>query len=265
MKIVKSPLRFPGGKQRLVKTLITYVDGDAKEYREPFVGGGSLFLAVRSLYPHMSVWINDNNVDIYRFWLDLRDKPDYVRQKIIEWKSLDDKRALFNEMMWEKKFDEEDRGVRFFYINRNAFGGDFQKGGYSFDAETAGFTDSAIQRLFAVIPLMEGVKITNLDYSALFDDDYTGVLYCDPPYTGYKLFYRRMRQFDHDALFQRLAESKARWFLSLDASDEAFALIRRYGFHYAEVVTAYTIKKRKTSELIIYGASYAELPRAVEI
>ncbi|MYD39123.1 MAG: DNA adenine methylase, partial [Chloroflexi bacterium] len=50
MKIVKSPLRYPGGKSRAIKQILRHLPARIDEYREPFVGGGSVFLAVKCLF-----------------------------------------------------------------------------------------------------------------------------------------------------------------------------------------------------------------------
>ena len=46
MKSLKTPLRYPGGKSRAAKYLIGQFPTDIKQYREPFLGGGSVALHV---------------------------------------------------------------------------------------------------------------------------------------------------------------------------------------------------------------------------
>ncbi|PJF41808.1 MAG: modification methylase, partial [Phototrophicales bacterium] len=68
--MVKSPLRYPGGKSRAISRIIPQVPLDIEEFREPFVGGGSVFLAVRTLFKQriQRYWINDLNHDLICFW-----------------------------------------------------------------------------------------------------------------------------------------------------------------------------------------------------
>jgi DNA adenine methylase len=47
--MIKSPLRYPGGKSRVIDKLIKYIP-EFGEYREPFLGGGSLFVYFKQLY-----------------------------------------------------------------------------------------------------------------------------------------------------------------------------------------------------------------------
>ena len=58
--MIKSPLRFPGGKSRAIAQMLPLVP-DFEEYREPMVGGGSLFLTLKQKFPHRRYWINDIN------------------------------------------------------------------------------------------------------------------------------------------------------------------------------------------------------------
>ena len=53
---VKTPLRYPGGKSRGMKVLDLFLPETITEYREPFVGGGSVFIAKQRVKYN---WIND--------------------------------------------------------------------------------------------------------------------------------------------------------------------------------------------------------------
>ena len=51
MKSLKTPLRYPGGKSKAIKTLSPWFPQIISEYREPFIGGGSIAIEVQ---------VNDN-------------------------------------------------------------------------------------------------------------------------------------------------------------------------------------------------------------
>ena len=68
MAEIKSPLRYPGGKSRAIHRIEALLLNDLEEYREPFVGGGSLFIHLKQKQPHLKVWINDLNPELYYFW-----------------------------------------------------------------------------------------------------------------------------------------------------------------------------------------------------
>ena len=46
MKALKTPLRYPGGKSKAIKTLSPWFPKTISEYREPFIGGGSIAIEV---------------------------------------------------------------------------------------------------------------------------------------------------------------------------------------------------------------------------
>lgn len=48
---IKSPLRYPGGKSRAIELISTLVP-EFQEFREPFVGGGSVFIYLKQKYPN---------------------------------------------------------------------------------------------------------------------------------------------------------------------------------------------------------------------
>ena len=49
--MIKSPLRYPGGKQRAIAQIANYLPQSFHEFREPFIGGGSVFLYICQTYP----------------------------------------------------------------------------------------------------------------------------------------------------------------------------------------------------------------------
>ena len=68
MREIKSPLRYPGGKSKAMTQIIPYLPLQFSEYREPFLGGGSLFVYLKQRQPNLRFWINDLNFDLYCFW-----------------------------------------------------------------------------------------------------------------------------------------------------------------------------------------------------
>ena len=61
MKAYKTPLRYPGGKSRACTKMDQYFPDlrEYDEYREPFLGGGSVAIHVTKKYPTVKVWVND--------------------------------------------------------------------------------------------------------------------------------------------------------------------------------------------------------------
>ncbi len=82
-KAKKSPLRYPGGKTRAVKMLLPRIPNDITEYREPFLGGGSMAIAMTRQYPDLPIWVNDSYENLTTFWqvlqTDAQDLSDSLR------------------------------------------------------------------------------------------------------------------------------------------------------------------------------------------
>lgn len=63
--MIKSPLRYPGGKSRAIKHIAAQLPDSFREFREPFVGGGSVFIYLKQKFPRLKIWINDLNRELF--------------------------------------------------------------------------------------------------------------------------------------------------------------------------------------------------------
>ena len=235
-KLAKSPLRYPGGKSRALKQIIPLLPPNIKEYREPFVGGGSVFFAIRSIFQnHIEVyWINDLNYDLYCFWKHTRDNVDDLVESIGKIKrEYKNGRVLFNELTKDKDLLSADRGVlpeferavRFFILNRISFSGIVDSGGYSQAAYDKRFTDSSIERVKMISQYLTKVHINCGDYSdLLFQEGKNVFIFLDPPYwktTESKLYGTRgtlHTTFDHERFAENMKKCSHKWLITYDDS-----------------------------------------------
>ena len=254
-KLPKSPLRYPGGKSRALKQILPHVPLNIPEFREPFVGGGSVFFAIRSLFQNRinSYWINDLNYDLYCFWKEVRDNAPNLVATLRETRTTTtDGRALFEELTLTKDqlnqnrnaLCEFQRAVRFFILNRITFSGTVDSGGYSQSAYEKRFTDSSIERVRNISPYLSGTKITNGDYTeALFQGGDNVFIFLDPPYwkaTESKLYGVRGNlhtAFDHAQFAENMRKCPHKWLITYDDSPVirelfAFAEIQEWTLQY---------------------------------
>ena len=240
---VGSPLRYPGGKSKAVDEIIGQLPDEFTEYREPFVGGGSLFLHLRQSYPRLRIWINDLNLDLICFWRCAQTNLKELTSEVLRIKNTTrDGRALFDELSrnYEADLSETERAVRFFVLNRITFSGTVDSGGYSQKAFETRFTFSSIERLSKLEGLLSGIKMTNIDYDEVLrapgDDCF---IYCDPPYLNAaksKLYGRRgslHADFDHERFAESLRRCSHRWLVTYDDSPTVrrnFDFARVYGW-----------------------------------
>ncbi len=128
---IKSPLRFPGGKSRALDRIIPLAPPFA-EYREPMVGGGSVFFRLKQMFPERQFWISDINYELYCFWKVCRqDNPALVAEVARIHETTKDGRALFYNLLAQYGTGSEfERAVRFFVLNRISFSGTVDSGGF---------------------------------------------------------------------------------------------------------------------------------------
>ena len=247
-KLAKSPLRYPGGKSRALKQILPLVPVNISEFREPFVGGGSVFFAIRSLFQSRikSYWINDLNYDLYCFWKQVRDHGPSLVEALTETRATaTDGRTLFKELTKTKDelnrnrelLCEFQRAVRFFVLNRITFSGVVDSGGYSQSAYEKRFTESSIERVKHICSYLSDVKITNGDYTeALFQAGDDVFIFLDPPYwkaTESKLYGVRgtlHTTFDHVQFAENMKKCPHKWLITYDDSP----VIRKL-FDFAEI------------------------------
>ncbi|RPJ77457.1 MAG: DNA adenine methylase [Alphaproteobacteria bacterium] len=228
--MLKSPLRYPGGKSRAVQQMKFLLPKEFQEYREPFVGGGSFFIYLKQKYPDLRIWINDLNPELFYFWKYAQiDSEKLAREVLKVKKKRKDGRELFTELLSVnvESLTDFERAVRFFVLNRITFSGVVEAGGYSQLAFESRFTDSSIERVSKLGSLLQGIKITHLDYRQLLaDGDKSVFTFLDPPYfkaTKSRLYGKNgvlHTGFNHDEFAQAMRKCKHQWLITYDDSPE---------------------------------------------
>ncbi|HEX8734070.1 MAG TPA: DNA adenine methylase [Pyrinomonadaceae bacterium] len=224
--MIRSPLRYPGGKSRAVEKIAALI-APFDEFREPFVGGGSVFIHLRQKFPRKKFWINDIYTDLAVFWQEIQSNSDLVIRQIWDWKSDFQNGKELHKFLRENKseFNRLRQAAAFFVFNRITFSGTTEAGGFSIQAFEKRFTDSSIERLAKMPEVLRDVKITNLDYEKVVNADGENVfLFLDPPYfsaTGSALYGKNgnlHKTFDHERFAEALRRCPHRWLLTYDDS-----------------------------------------------
>ena len=211
MKSLKTPLRYPGGKSRACTKLDQYIpnlDG-YKEYREPFLGGGSVAIHITKKYPHLQVWVNDLYEPLVNFWKTLQDDGYALYKRLQELKSRYPDRGSAKGLFLEAKELVNDdsvsplyRACAFYVINKCSFSGLTESSSFSAQASDSNFSMRGIEKLTGYSEIIKNWKITNLRYQELLSDDKETFLYLDPPYEiGSNLYGKKgsmHKGFDHD-------------------------------------------------------------------
>ncbi len=225
--MIKSPLRYPGGKSRAVDLIATLLPS-FDEFREPFLGGGSVFVYAKQKYPKNNFWGNDLYNDLFTFWKMCQTDTDAVIRKIRELKTAYPIGKDLHKFLKENlgNFNDLEKAAAFFIFNRTTFSGTTLSGGYSEQANIGRFTESSIQRLNDFGKIIQGTKITNTDYSELVEQAGQNVfIFLDPPYfsaTKSALYGKNgnmHKSFDHIRFAKTMKNCQHNWLITYDDSD----------------------------------------------
>ena len=213
MKSLKTPLRYPGGKSRACVKMDQYFPDlrNYKEYREPFLGGGSVAIHITKKYPHLDIWVNDLYEPLYNFWRVLQDDGYKLYKRLQELKSRypdqGSARGLFleaKELVNDYSISPLYRACSFYVINKCSFSGLTESSSFSAQASDSNFSMRGIDKLPGYSQIIKNWEITNLSYDKLLDEgsEKSAFIYLDPPYDIKDNLYGKKgamhKGFDHD-------------------------------------------------------------------
>lgn len=244
-KYPRSPLRYPGGKNRAVSTILRLIPDNETTLCSPFLGGGSIELASTT---RMQVRGYDLFEPLINFWKILLKKPQELADQVKSFHPLA-KQAFYR---LQKDFqgikDDLERAAVFYVLNRSSFSGTTLSGGMS--PGHPRFTESSIDRLrnFSV----KSFNVDCLDFSESIPINSDAFLYLDPPYLNKQALYgingHTHIDFDHTRLADMLNQ-RDRWILSYNDCPEVRYLYKDYRIIPLEWV--YGMSKDKTSNEVV--------------
>ena len=116
LKPIKPFIRWAGGKSRLLPRILPYVPTTIKNYYEPFLGGGAVFLACA---PRISGRSNlaDLNEHLIAAWVAMRDHPRELRP-LLDWYLTNDSKEFYYEVRSTTASSSTvGKAARFLYLN----------------------------------------------------------------------------------------------------------------------------------------------------
>jgi site-specific DNA-adenine methylase len=211
MKSLKTPLRYPGGKSRACIKMDPYFPDlrNYDEFREPFLGGGSVAIYITKKYPYLDIWVNDLYEPLVNFWQQLQMFGTDIKDKLVDLKTTNNTPVLAKELFLKAKeqvnnkdLSSIDRAVAFYVINKCSFSGLTESSSFSQQASNSNFSLRGIEKLPAYSSLISKWRITNYSYDYLMDGNNGTFMYLDPPYDIKDNLYGNKgsmhKGFDHD-------------------------------------------------------------------
>lgn len=224
--MIKTPLRYPGGKSRAIKKIAKRIPV-FEEFREPFLGGGSVFIHCRQAFPDRKFWVNDLYLKLFRFWKSAQKDSEGLINQIWIWRRKFKNGKKLHRFLLDgmSDFSDLEKGAAFFILNRITFSGTSESGGFSQAAFRERFTESSIERVSKIEPLLKGVQITNLDYQKVVEAPGEDVfIFLDPPYfsaTQSALYGKNgnlHKVFDHERFAETMKNCPHKWLITYDDS-----------------------------------------------
>jgi len=231
-----SPLRYPGGKRRLMSAVTQLIDANALKdvtYVEPFAGGAAIGLGLLFEEYASTIHINDLSRPVYAFWHTvLHDSKELCRRieraklSVPEWKR---QRKVYED---REVAQLDDLGFAALYLNRTNRSGIIDGGvigglGQSakwgndarFNAEDLVTRIGRIARYASRIHLYQS-EAQHFITTTVPELGRNVFAFSDPPYieNGDGLYLNEYTLEDHRALATKIQELKAPWLVTYDAA-----------------------------------------------
>jgi DNA adenine methylase len=280
--LLKSPLRYPGGKNflcRYVEKTFKVNNFTPRIVIEPFAGGASISLHLLGEGLVEKIALYDIDPLVADFWYAVFFDGKWLRKKYQQAKVTLD--------AWEKLHSLPVNGYKTnawkcLFLNRTSFsgiltemagplGGKKQSSRFRIDCRFYRRTiENRLKELWSWREKVEDIQVANWeDIVKLYSKNYSSkkkdcFIYLDPPFfnKAERLYNHYFDQQDHERVVRTLAHLKVPWLISYDYCEDAIDLFRKYKLTFRTVPVRYTSSTQKSriykKELV---ASNLILPR----
>jgi len=250
----KPVVRWPGGKTRLLKSLLPLPGHHC--YVEPFAGGLAVLLAKERSRIEV---VNDLNGDLVTLYRCAQFHHEALIQELAL--TLNSRRNL-KDFMAQPGLTDLQRAARFLMRNKTSFGGGMESYGVSKSGGGACVSrENIAEALRRLNKRLDMVSVENLPYERvlrLYDGPET-LFFLDPPYLNAQIkTYAGWNEEQMTAFAQHVGSLQGNWIVTVDDSEVNRRLFSAW--HIEAVVTANgatnqrTHPKRQFGELIIRKA-----------
>ena len=272
-RTVLSPLRYPGGKRRLVPYVASAIRANGLEpdvFVEPFAGGASVSLELASIGVVRSIGIADIDPWVASFWETVFGDCDWLCRRV---EAMEINLATWDRLKRMRAKSRRWQALACLYLNRTSFNGVLHKragpiGGRGqsseYDLACRFPRERLIKRLRACEQLATDGKIAwvRCDTAGKVISDARQhaqsenreiFFYLDPPFWAKsRALYRfGFRDFEHEELAESLLWLREPWLLSYDVAPEIAELYRRHDGQQANVELLYTATRRTAYEELV--------------
>lgn len=265
-----SPLRYPGGKNRLsgfIRIAIQNLELQDCTYVEPFAGGAGVALTLLLDGTVNRIIINDYDKAIYSFWRAVKQEPKALIDRIIETPVTIDEWYRQRKIYSSATAYSLDLAFATLFLNRTNRSGILNAGpigGYAQSGEwklNVRFDkDAIVEKINLISKEKRKIAIYNNDiisflrnYAPTFEGDL--FFYFDPPYynKGQKLYKNFFTPQDHQRIHDVITqEVVAPWIITYDDVSQISEMYRDYETRRFDL-TYSAANKGTASELMIFS------------
>src|SRR5437870_166452 len=112
---IKPFIKWAGGKSRLLSRILPHVPTSIRNYYEPFLGGGAVFLACSSRISGRS-HLADLNEHLVAAWIAMRDYQSELRP-LLDWYVANDSKEFYYKVRSDTPPSLVEKAARFLYLN----------------------------------------------------------------------------------------------------------------------------------------------------
>ena len=202
-----SPLRWPGGKSKVISDILDMcVSAQMEHFVEPFAGGASVGLALLAAGIIKELYLNDKDYGIYALFQVIKDKPDELIHLVNNFEPTQEayKQAQYIVKSKYAGCDLLAAAWNLLVTNRLSFSG-IVKANCMRDPAARWNPDTLKKRIITIHSFGEHIHVSNTDACEYIEKMYwlpNTTLFIDPPYfeKGKQLYTEYYTEADHSRL-----------------------------------------------------------------
>ena len=259
--IAKPLLKWIGGKNQIITTIINRFPNQINNYHELFLGGGSVLLALLSYQKNNIIKINGNiyaydiNETLINFFINVQKHPlklfEKIQEIITELNQQTNKESYYyyirNRYNKLTNMNSIESSALFLFLNKTCFRGLFRTSINGFNVPYGNYNNPIIinkAHLLKISELIQNVIFKHCDFKDsikyIKENDF---VYLDPPYFNTYNNYTNNKFYQHNTLFDICKRSN--FYFLMNNSDVIFV---RESFKNYYIKTLYDCKRKINSK-----------------